>query len=58
MSNLLNDIDLQPSDNNSQDNLFVNKIIVNKEYNSRRNLIYIPTQKWINQLGTRLKTNF
>ena len=58
MTSLLNDIDLQPRDNNSQDNLFVNKIIVNKQLNSRRDLLYVPTEKWVNQLGARLETNF
>ena len=40
-----------------EDNLFVNNIIVNKDKSKKQVLPYIPTQRWINQLGDRLQIN-
>ena len=39
-----------------EDNLFVKNIIVNK-HKSKKNLPYIPTERWIYQLGDRLQIN-
>ena len=41
-----------------EENLFVDKIIVNKNRNSKVELPYIATEKWISQLGSRLETNY
>ena len=41
-----------------EDNLFVNNIIVNKDKSKKQVLPYIPTQRWINQLGNRLQINY
>ncbi len=40
-----------------EDNLFVKNIIVNKDKRKKQFLPYIPTEKWINQLGSRLQIN-
>ena len=40
-----------------EDNLFVKNIIVNKDKRKKQFLPYISTEKWINQLGTRLQIN-
>ena len=39
------------------DNLFVKKIIVNKDKRKKQFYPYISTEKWINQLGDRLQIN-
>ena len=41
---------------NVEDNLFVKNINVNK-HKSKKNLPYIPTERWIDQLGDRLQIN-
>lgn len=58
MNELLNDIDLKNKENKFEENLFVDKIIVNKNRNSKIELPYIATEKWISQLGSRLETNY
>jgi len=58
MNELLNDIDLKNKENRFEENLFVDKIIVNKNRNSKVELPYIATEKWISQLGSRLQTNY
>ena len=58
MKNLLNEIDLCLKEKSSQENLFVNKIIVNKDKEFKNQIPYIPTEKWIKQLGNRLQANF
>tara|TARA_A100001015_G_scaffold197717_1_gene220521 strand:+ start:197 stop:373 length:177 start_codon:yes stop_codon:yes gene_type:complete len=58
MNELLNDISLKTKENKFEENLFVNKIIVNKNKNSKIELPYIATEKWISQLGSRLETNY
>ena len=58
MNELLNDISLKTKENKFEENLFVNKIIVNKNKNSKIELPYVATEKWISQLGNRLETNY
>jgi len=58
MNELLNDIDLKNKENKFEENLFVDKIIVNKNRNSKSELPYIATEKWISQLGSRLEINY
>ena len=58
MNELLNDISLTTKENKFEENLFVDKIIVNKNRNSKVELPYIATEKWISQLGNRLETNY
>ena len=40
-----------------EDNLFVKNIIVNKDKIKKQVLPFIATEKWIDQLGNRLKIN-
>ena len=58
MNELLNDIDLKNKENKFEESLFVDKIIVNKNRNSKIELPYIATEKWISQLGSRLEINY
>ena len=58
MSNLLNNISEHIKENKKEENLFVRNIIVNKEKPNNINAIYVPTEKWVMQLGERLKFNF
>ena len=58
MNELLNNISSKTKENKFEENLFVDKIIVNKNRNSKVELPYIATEKWISQLGTRLKINY
>ena len=58
MSNLLNNISEHIKENKTEENLFVKNIIVNKEKRIQMDLIYIPTEKWVMQLGNRLETNY
>ena len=58
MNELLNNISFKTKENKFEENLFVDKIIVNKNRNSKVELPYIATEKWISQLGTRLKINY
>ena len=58
MNELLNDISLKTKENKFEENLFVDKIIVNKNRNSKVELPYIATEKWISQLGSRLEINY
>jgi len=58
MNELLNDIDLKNKENKFEENLFVDKIIVNRNRNSKIELPYIATEKWISQLGSRLEINY
>tara|TARA_X000000950_G_scaffold49919_1_gene58578 strand:+ start:250 stop:426 length:177 start_codon:yes stop_codon:yes gene_type:complete len=58
MNELLNDISLKTKENKFEENLFVDKIIVNKNKNPKIELPYIATEKWISQLGSRLETNY
>ncbi|MFL2828046.1 MAG: hypothetical protein ACJZ8X_01310 [Candidatus Puniceispirillales bacterium] len=58
MSKLLNDITSQIRENSVEENLFVKNIIVNKNKIDNTDSIYIPTEKWVMQLGKRLELNF
>ncbi len=58
MSNLLNNISEQIKEDKFEDNLFVKNIIVNKEKYQNKKLPYIPTEKWVMQLGHRLEFNY
>ena len=41
-----------------EDNLFVKNIIVNKDKFKKQVLPFVPTEKWIGQLGNRLQINY
>ncbi|MDC1111348.1 hypothetical protein OAT09_01710 [Alphaproteobacteria bacterium] len=58
MSKLLNNITSQIKENSVEENLFVRNIIVNKNKINNTDSIYIPTEKWVMQLGKRLELNF
>ena len=58
MSKLLNNITSQIKENSVEENLFVKNIIVNKNKVDNKDSIYIPTEKWVMQLGKRLELNF
>ena len=57
MSKLLNNITSQIKENSVEENLFVKNIIVNKNKIDNTYSIYIPTEKWVMQLGKRLEFN-
>ncbi len=57
MNELFNEISLKTKENKLEENLFVDKIIVNKNRNSKIELPYIATERWVSQLGSRLETN-
>ena len=56
--NKITSIDKDVRDSNFEENLFVKNIIVNKEKRKLESLTYIPTEKWVKQLGSRLEPNF
>ena len=56
--NKITSIDKDVRDSNFEENLFVKNIIVNKEKRKLETLPYIPTEKWVKQLGSRLESNF
>jgi hypothetical protein len=58
MTNLLNTISEQIKETKTEENLFVKNIIVNKHKLIETNSIYVPTEKWVMQLGKRLEPNF
>ena len=58
MNKLLNDISFKTKENKLEENLFVDKIIVNKSRDAKVELPYIATERWISQLGSRLETNY
>ena len=58
MSKLLNNIASQIRESSIEENLFVKNIIVNKNKINNTDSIYIPTEKWVMQLGKRLELNF
>ena len=58
MSKLLNNITSQIKENSVEENIFVKNIIVNKNKINNTDSIYIPTEKWVMQLGKRLELNF
>ena len=56
--NKITSIDKDVRDSNFEENLFVKNIIVNKEKRKLELLPYVPTEKWVKQLGSRLEPNF
>ena len=58
MNELLNDISFKTKENKLEENLFVDKIIVNKNRDAKVELPYIATERWMSQLGSRLETNY
>ena len=59
MDKILNNINVEDDDNENkfEENLFVKNIIVNKYKNNVPILPYIATDRWLKQLGGRLKTS-
>ena len=55
MSKLLNNISEQINENKTEENIFVKNIIVNKNKQNNINSVFIPTEKWVMQLGERLE---
>ena len=61
MNSLINNISLideNVRESKFEENLFVKNIIVNKDKGKFQPLSYIPTEKWVKQLGSRLEPNF
>ena len=54
MDNLLNHINEIDKTYKVEENLYVKNIIVNKDKTNKRVTNYVPTEKWIDQLGERL----
>ena len=44
--------------NKVEDNLFVKNIIVNKDKSKKQVLPFVATEKWIDQLGSRLHIDY
>ena len=57
MNTLLDQIDELDKKEKIEDNLFVKNIIVNKDKKKKQFLPFIATEKWVDQLGNRLKLN-
>ena len=57
MNMLINQIDELQIKEKVEDNLFVKNIIVNKDKGKKQVIPYIPTDKWLDQLGCRLQIN-
>ena len=58
METILNNIVAKENDNKFEENLFVKNIIVNKDKNRTPILPYIATERWLEQLGSRLETSY
>ena len=58
MDNLFYNIPERINENKFEENLFVKNIIVNKDKGKVPTLPYVATEKWIEQLGNRLETNY
>ena len=57
MHELFYNIPERISENKFEENLFVKNIIVNKDKGKVPTLSYVATEKWLEQLGSRLETN-
>ena len=57
MKLLLDQMNEQSKKEKVEDNLFVKNIIVNKDRGKKQILPFVATEKWIDQLGNRLKLN-
>ncbi|MDC1066452.1 hypothetical protein OAQ56_00400 [Alphaproteobacteria bacterium] len=58
MNELFKEENFKTTENRMEENLFVDKIIVNKNTNIKSQLPFIATEKWISQLGNRLQSNY
>ena len=58
MFNILNNKEADDNENKFEENLFVKNIIVNKDKNTVPILPYIATERWLEQLGSRLETSY
>ena len=58
MNELFKEENLKTTENRSEENLFVDKIIVNKKRDIQSQLTFIATEKWVSQLGNRLQSNY
>ena len=58
MEKLLNNITTKDIENKFEENLFVKNIIVNKDKANVPIIPYVATEKWLEQLGTRLETTY
>jgi len=58
MNELFKEENFKTTENRSEENLFVDKIIVNKKRDIHSQLPFIATEKWVSQLGNRLQSNY
>ena len=58
MNELFKEKNFKTTENRMEENLFVDKIIVNKNRDIKSQLPFIATQKWVSQLGNRLQSNY
>lgn len=58
MNELFKEENFKTTENRSEENLFVDKIIVNKKRDIQYQLPFIATEKWVSQLGNRLQSNY
>ena len=58
MNELFKEENFKTTENRSEENLFVDKIIVNKKRDMQSQLPFIATEKWVSQLGNRLQSNY
>ena len=57
MNTLVNQINELQIKEKIEENLFVKNIIVNKDGRKKEKFPFIATERWIDQLGTRLQVN-
>ena len=55
MYKLLDNLLEKEKENKFEENLFVKNIIVSKDKSKILSLPYIPTERWLKQLGSRLE---
>jgi len=58
MNELFKEENFKNTENRSEENLFVDKIIVNKKRDIQSQLPFIATEKWVSQLVNRLQSNY
>ena len=58
MNELFKEENFKTTENRSEENLFADKIIVNKKRDIQSQLPFIATEKWVSQLGNRLQSNY
>ena len=54
----ITNINSKDVENKFEENLFVKNIIVNKDKANVPIIPYVATEKWLEQLGTRLETTY